>query len=61
MRTLYEIQKDILVLLEEAEDVIIVESQENGQRGNTIALSILWSMKRKIKQEFINIKHYLRV
>ena len=62
MRTLYEIRKDIDVLLDEAETVIMAESEATRSiTRRTLALAMLLSLRRKVKQQFINIKQYMRI
>jgi len=59
MRTLMQIQKEINTLLDEADQIIEAVSEDNNPR-KILALSMLITLRKKVKDQFINIKEYTR-
>jgi ElaB/YqjD/DUF883 family membrane-anchored ribosome-binding protein len=57
MRTINEIRKDIDTLLDEAEQVIVNSKEVSRQ---ILAHAMLISLRKKVKDQFINIKQYLK-
>ena len=56
MKTLRHIEKEINSLLKDAEVVI----NESKAWKSPLALSMLLALKRKVKNQFININQYLK-
>ena len=55
MKTTKQIEQEINTLLKEVE--VIIDESKSWKKG--LALSMLLSLKRKIRDQFININKYL--
>ena len=56
MKRINQIEKEINTLLDEVNDIILTTNHQN----KFLADSMLIILKRKVKDQFINIKHYLK-